>query len=177
RCWGLRREDERRPGSYNDIDLSPDEFGDGLGKALAKSLPISVFYRDGLAFGPAEFAEPLNKSGDPMTIGRFGAGSQDSDDGHLARLLRVRRERPRSSAANERDELAPPHGANPKANDRRLSIAGLECQCVHRNKKWRLISGLGHSRPNGPTLYISLFPVRPISGHELMRCRKSALCH
>src|SRR5262249_59501382 len=39
---------------------------------------------------------------------------------------RSRRERPRRrSAAEERDEVAPPHGSYPKAKDHGLSIAGL----------------------------------------------------
>jgi len=51
--------------------------------------PYRYFYRDDLAFGPAEFAEPLNKSGDPKTIGRFGLGwrmtCHRTDTGSLTR--------------------------------------------------------------------------------------------
>src|SRR5262245_48983584 len=39
-------------------------------------------------------------------------------------LLRPRRDRPRRRAAEQCDELAPPHGACPKARDHGLSIAG-----------------------------------------------------
>jgi len=35
----------------------------------------------------------------------------------MGRLLRARRERPRSGAADNRDELAPPHGAYPQGKD------------------------------------------------------------
>ena len=48
---------------------------------------------------------------------------EHSDDTH--RLLRARHERPRRCAAEQRDELAPFHGAYPKAKDHGLSIAGL----------------------------------------------------
>src|SRR5262249_51726163 len=51
------------------------------------------------------------------------ADDQRADGRHL-RPLRARRERPCSRCTtNERDELAPPHGAYPKAKDHELIIA------------------------------------------------------
>jgi hypothetical protein len=60
-------------------------------------------------------------------------------------LLRTRRERPRGCRAAEQcEEVAPPHGAYPKAKDRGLTIAGLGwVGGVRRNKKRSPISGSG----------------------------------
>jgi hypothetical protein len=64
----------------------------------------------------------------------------------------ARRERPCRCAAEQRNELAAPHGAHPKAKDRGLTIAGLaRVGGVRRNKKWRPISANGMVRPcSGP---------------------------
>ena len=42
---------------------------------------------------------------------------QQPDPPHSLRLLRTRRERPCRRAAQQRDEVAPPHGAYPQAKD------------------------------------------------------------
>jgi len=59
----------------------------------------------------------------------------------------TRHEWPRRRAAEHRDEVAAFHGATPKAKDHGLSIAGLECQWVHRNKNAHRMSESGHN-PN-----------------------------
>src|SRR5262249_57018420 len=61
----------------------------------------------------------------------WSCGQQHAYAAHPLRLLRAHRERPRCRAAEQRDELAPPHGLPPKARDRGLSIAG---HAVHRSK-------------------------------------------
>src|SRR5262249_13713099 len=56
---------------------------------------------------PAEFAQLLHKSGDPLALDRRRARAQETDGRQLAGLLRARRKRPCShSAAEERNELA-----------------------------------------------------------------------
>jgi hypothetical protein len=47
-------------------------------------------------------------------VGGGQAAAEQADHGHR-RLLRTRRKRPRGCAAEKRDEIAPPHGAYPKA--------------------------------------------------------------
>ena len=47
----------------NDIDLEPDELGRNLGVALIAPLGPAILNRDAATFGPAEFAQPLNKGG------------------------------------------------------------------------------------------------------------------
>ena len=53
----------------DDIDLEPDELGRDLGEALAASLRPAILDRDGAALDPAEFAQPLHKSGGPWALG------------------------------------------------------------------------------------------------------------
>src|SRR6516162_2818975 len=97
--------------------------------------------------GPAKFVQPLHESRSPRRPGGGASRPQIADGREFRRLLRARRERPRCHAAEQRDELAPPHGAYPKAKDHGLSIAGLAGRGgVHRNKKRRLISASGHLR-------------------------------
>ena len=94
----------------NDIDFEPDELGRDLGEALAASLRPAILDRDGAALDPAEFAQPLHKSGDPWALGRRRGRAQEPDGRQLARLLRARRERPRRRrAAEQGDELAALH--------------------------------------------------------------------
>src|SRR5262249_16004574 len=61
---------------------------------------------------PAQLLEPLpERSGAELSFGiALGVEHQHADPPHALSLLRVRRERPRSSgAAEKRDELAPFH--------------------------------------------------------------------
>ena len=91
----------------DDIDLEPDELGRDLGEALAASLRPAILDRDGATLDPAEFAQPLHKSGGPLALGCRRARAQEPDGRQLRRLLRPRRERPRGRrAAEQRDELA-----------------------------------------------------------------------
>src|SRR5262249_35265561 len=80
--------------------------------------------------GPAEFAQPLQKSSDPTALGcghRYRA--QEPDGGQLSRLLRARRYWPRCRAAEERDELAPLHSitssARPSSDSGTVSPSAL----------------------------------------------------
>src|SRR5262249_52472408 len=79
--------------------------------------------RDGAALDPAEFAQPLHKSGNPPVHGYRRARAQEPD-GWWLRLLRARRERPcRRRAAEQRsDEIAPPHSITSSA--RASSVGG-----------------------------------------------------
>jgi hypothetical protein len=66
--------------------------------------------RDGAAFNPAEFAQPLHESGGPLARRCRRACAQEPDDRRLPHLLRGRDEWPcRYCAAEKPDELAPSH--------------------------------------------------------------------
>src|SRR5437588_1359047 len=55
---------------------------------------------------PAEFVQSLYKRGDPLAPGRRRGSAQEPDSRQLARLLRVRGERPCGRASEKRDELS-----------------------------------------------------------------------
>src|SRR5262245_64556795 len=93
----------------DDIDLEPDELGGDLGEAFAASLRPAILDRDVAAFDPAEFVQPLHKGGDRLADHRRRGPAKEPDSWQLRRLLRARRKRPRSRAADQSDELAPFH--------------------------------------------------------------------
>src|SRR5262245_56054377 len=80
----------------NDVDFQPDELGRELSEAFAASLRPTILDDDGAAFYPAEFAQSLNESGRHLALSRRCGRPQEPDGRQLARLLRARRERPRS---------------------------------------------------------------------------------
>src|SRR5262249_11266322 len=83
------------------------------------------------------------------------ARANKANTNELARLLRARRERPRGNrAAEQRDEVATPHGLFPKARDYG-NIAGQGA--VYRSKKGRTMTASGHRRRrcrNRTTLHV-----------------------
>src|SRR5262249_36303784 len=119
RCCPLCRENYWGCICDNDIDFKSDELGSELGGPIAASLRPAILDDEVATLGPAEFAQPLQKSSDPTALGgghRYRA--QDPEGGQLARLLRARRERPRNRrAADERDELAAFHSMTSSASD------------------------------------------------------------
>src|SRR5262245_19750395 len=75
----------------------------GLGELLRRSVAIRIVEGDVLAFEVTEIAQPVTE-GVPVERVVDNADARD-----LPRLLRARRERPGRCAAEQRDELAPPH--------------------------------------------------------------------
>jgi hypothetical protein len=111
--WGSHRDD--------DVDLEPDELGRNLGEALLAPLGPAILDRDGATLDPTQFAQPLHKSGNPLALDRR-RGAQESDGRQLARLPRIRSERPSGRrAAEQRDELAPSHSITSAAQASRMS--------------------------------------------------------
>src|SRR5215813_14171073 len=94
---------------YDHIDLESDELSGNLAEALGTSLRPTILDRQGATLDPAEFAQSLNKGGDPCTPGRRRSRSKEPNDRHLRWLLRARRERPRRRHAEQGDEGAPQH--------------------------------------------------------------------
>src|SRR5262249_44120956 len=86
----------------------------------------AILDTDVLARSPSQFFELPQKYSktDVRFLIRGGRAHQHADAPHGIRLLRLRRERPRRRrAAEQRNELAPLHRADPKPKDRG-SIAG-----------------------------------------------------
>src|SRR5262249_57141958 len=98
RWWSPHRDD--------DINLESDELGRDFAVPLGASLNPARFHCHGATIYPAEFAQSLRKVSNPLAVVRTRAANKP-DGGQL--LLRARRERPRSCAADERDETAPLH--------------------------------------------------------------------
>src|SRR5215472_15201926 len=89
--------------------ISTLSLGSELGGPIAASLRPAILDDEVATLGPAEFAQPLQKSSDPTALGcghRYRA--QEPDGGQLARLLRARHERPRDSRAAECGKQFPP---------------------------------------------------------------------
>jgi hypothetical protein len=102
------------------VDLQADKLGCKLGVALGASLIPAILDRDGAALDPAEFTHSLHKSSRPWAPQRRVC-PQEPDGRQLARLLSMCRERPCSRAADERDDLAPPHKISPQDEDDTLA--------------------------------------------------------
>src|SRR5262245_19047444 len=125
RDHGCRLLSRRNGGSSigdDNVDVEPNELRRKFGIALAAALRIPIFNRKIATFDPAELAQPLHKSSDPLTFGRRRGGPQVTDSRQLPRLLRPHRERPHRRAAEQRDELAPPHSMTSSARAR--SVGG-----------------------------------------------------
>jgi hypothetical protein len=60
---------DSEPRRDNDIDLEPDQLGCNLGEALAAALRPANFDCDSATLDPVEFAQPLHKSGNQLTVG------------------------------------------------------------------------------------------------------------
>jgi hypothetical protein len=79
-----------------------------------------------LADRPSFFFKTLLEGlGTGLGVGIICEAHQRPDRAHANRLLRIRRDGLIGQCAAEQgDEIAPPHGAYPKARDHELSIAG-----------------------------------------------------
>jgi len=82
--------------------------------AVIPSRPCELEH-DVLALDVAQFAERLAQRVHLGALQRRGRGAKVADPRLLLRLLRPRRERPRRRAAEQRDELAPPHSITSSA--------------------------------------------------------------
>jgi hypothetical protein len=74
--------------------------------AFIAALCPAILNREVATVNPSEFAEPPNKSGNPIAVNRR-VGTQESDGRYFARLLRPRCKRPSRRSTEQRDELAP----------------------------------------------------------------------
>jgi hypothetical protein len=81
------------------------------------SLCPAIFDRDVLALGKTGFVQALAECGDDMGERFSRSAAEKPDDRQLCRLLRPRRERPRSRRAAEKgDEVAALHSITSSAS-------------------------------------------------------------
>ena len=73
----------------NDIDLEPDELGRDFCVALIAALCPAILNREVATVDPSEFAEPLNKSSNPLALNRRRRSAHEPNGRQLARLLRA----------------------------------------------------------------------------------------
>src|SRR5262249_30615621 len=90
----------------NDIDLEPDELSRDFGVALAAPFRPAILDRDGAPFDPAKSAQALYKSSKGRGLNRRSGRAQVPNRRKPARLLCLRRNRPRR-AAEKREKVAP----------------------------------------------------------------------
>src|SRR5262249_42749018 len=107
----------------DDVNLEPHELGPDLSEALAAAFRPAILDRDRAAFDPAQFAQSLDKRGDPKAPGRKRACTQESDSRQLSRLLRAGRERPRRRAAEQHDEISASYSDH-------LQARGIGTSCI-----------------------------------------------
>ena len=108
----------------NDIDLEPDELGRDLGEALVASLRPAILDRDGATLDPAEFAQPLHKSGGPLARGRSRAAPKNPMVGSFAGCC--------ARAASGHAAAAPPSSV---MNSRRFNRSNCICRAPARDRQ------------------------------------------
>src|SRR5262249_1226918 len=153
-----------RTGAHDDVHGQLGQFRRGRGESLRHCFRRSIFNGDVPTFHVAEIAQSLSK-GVPL-----GPGIDDADARHLRYcLLRARRERPCGSrAAEQRDELAPPHSITSSA--RRMNDSGIVSPTAFAVFKLMLRSNLTGSSTGSSA---GLVPRKILSTYEAPRRNKS----
>jgi hypothetical protein len=109
RSFGRKR---RGIGVSNDQqDLATNQIGRQRRQSIILLFRPAVFDHQIPALDVACFAQPPVEGSDPLREWPRGHGAQEADHRHR-RLLRPRRQRPRSRASKKSDELAPPNAAH-----------------------------------------------------------------
>src|SRR5262249_20068280 len=103
RRGALGRLDAGRVGRNDDVDLQPNQLRRQIGQTIGTSLCRTKLEGEIAAFDVAEFAQSFAQ----LLAERFRIRSRQDErsDPRRSALLRARRERPRSCAAEQRDEL------------------------------------------------------------------------
>src|SRR5215469_7448586 len=97
------------------VNLEPHELRGDVGRTVVTAFRPAHIDAYVAAFGPAKFAEPRHKGGEPHVGSRWRASAEETNGGEVRHLLRTRRDRPRRRAAQQRDELAPFHSISTPA--------------------------------------------------------------
>jgi hypothetical protein len=128
----------------DDARCERDQFHGVFAKAVGVARAPPIVDLHVAAGGPAPFLQSLQER--RVTRLRFrivsGERAEHPDAPHPLGLLGARGERPRGyTAADQCDEVPPPHGAYPEGQGSRTNYSTM-----HRSKKQLLMSALGHSR-------------------------------
>src|SRR5215468_2587385 len=107
RC-ALRGADRSGAADYYDIDLRPQQIVDQRAYRFDIITIMAKLVGDVAPFDITEVAHPAHEFLAEWIVAR-GSRPDVPDTRRLAWLLRTRRKRPRRRAAEQRDELAPPH--------------------------------------------------------------------
>src|SRR5262249_59529057 len=91
----------------NDIDVDGDKLGSEWTQAVKLTARVSEFDARALSFDPSKVAQSVSERIDLSRDRGIGFARQQADPTRLTSLLRARRQRPRSRAAEQRDELPP----------------------------------------------------------------------
>ena len=102
----------------NHCDLSMNQFVCQCRQAIVMAISPTVLDHEVLTFDQIGFAQASPKCSRAIGVGLRRAGTEESDHRHC-RLLRARGERPSRRAAEQGDEIAPPHGGLPQGQDHR----------------------------------------------------------
>src|SRR5262249_4942764 len=116
---------DRRPASDDEVRCRTHQLRRGGSNPAQISTGISMLDLNIPVLGPPERREPLPKRNDASHHFRIvlGVWMQERDATHARRLLRARRERPGSRAAEQRNEGAPFHSITWSA--RASNIGGM----------------------------------------------------
>jgi len=142
----FQRGDDRRAIGEDDIRLEPDELGHIPVNLRLVTCCITVFDTDGFTIDPAEYFEAFVEGFEASPRIRIILCNQHeyADHGHLPRLLRSRRYRPRCRRATDKcDEFASPHRLALKQRVLPYHAVG---RIVHHGKFWLPMSALGQKR-------------------------------
>jgi hypothetical protein len=99
--------------------LTAARSGRNLPRALGATLGPPVLNRNGATLGPAEFVQPLHKSGSPLALAGKRARAKKPDDRRLTRLCPPTTDHaaaPPSPAMNSRRLTRSPHPLSPTAS-------------------------------------------------------------
>ena len=140
RSFGCKR--GRIPSRSDNCNATADEVGHERRQAIVLAAEPVVLDDHVLALNVAGFAEAFSERG-RMSSGAIERPTADEAYHRHRRLLCARRERPRSGrAAEDCDELPPPHGTDPGEPKRYVEILpDLAQKCVAKVTQFRAASG------------------------------------
>src|SRR5262249_25394029 len=169
RC-SLRSLRGRREPGHDEIDIEPHQLRRQFGKAAYLSLVRSELVSNVSPLDITQLAHQVPKQL-PESLRTGGPNHQNADSQQLARLLRPRRQRQRSRAAHQRDELAPPHHSiTSSARSRKGSgIASLRALAVVRSMTSSNLVGCSTGRSAG------FAPLRILSTYSAERPNRCVL--
>src|SRR5215831_4498698 len=164
RCGLLSSQGARGPMGDEHVDVEPKELVGQYRQPVVIALRPTGLDDEIATFDPAEIAKSGAKRRNATCVTGRGHQTEEADTSNLRRL-RPRPERPRSSAAEQRDELAPFHRQFLPCFEAEDSTAG---DLLHCGNSKELLSAVGcQLRPSLPKPHV---PLRPESDLHKSRC-------